>query len=59
MPGVTLQAGAVQAFLHQRLAGYKTPAVVAFHEQLPREDTGKIFKRKLRAPYWEGAHRRI
>jgi long-chain acyl-CoA synthetase len=26
---------------------------------LPREDTGKIFKRKLREPYWEGREARI
>ena len=27
--------------------------------QMPREDTGKIFKRKLREPYWAGMARRI
>ena len=27
--------------------------------ELPREDSGKIFKRKLREPYWEGLERRI
>ena len=27
--------------------------------ELPREDSGKIFKRKLRAPYWEKAGRQI
>jgi long-chain acyl-CoA synthetase len=26
---------------------------------LPREDSGKIFKRRLRDPYWERAGRRI
>ena len=43
----------------QRIAGYKVPAVVSFHTELPREDTGKIFKRSLREPYWEGVDRRI
>ena len=33
--------------------------VVSFLAQMPREDTGKIFKRKLREPYWAGADRRI
>jgi long-chain acyl-CoA synthetase len=28
-------------------------------DQLPREDTGKIFKRKLRDPYWSEAGRRV
>jgi long-chain acyl-CoA synthetase len=32
---------------------------VTLHEQLPREDTGKVFKRKLREPYWAGQQRRI
>ncbi len=58
-PGSNLDAATVQAWLRQRLAGYKVPAVVSFHTELPREDTGKIFKRKLREPYWEGVARRI
>ncbi len=49
----------VRAFLRERLAGYKVPAVIAFHDTLPREDTGKIFKRKLREPYWAGRTRRV
>jgi long-chain acyl-CoA synthetase len=57
--GVMLQADAVQGFLRERLAGYKVPAVVTFHDDLPREDTGKIFKRKLREPYWAGRSRRV
>ena len=42
-----------------RLAAYKTPRVVEFSHALPREDTGKIFKRRLRAPYWAGRERAI
>ena len=49
----------MQAFLRERLAGFKVPRVVAFHAELPREDTGKIFKRRLREPYWAGRERRI
>ena len=58
-PGQTLDAGQVQAWLRERIAGYKVPSVVAFHAELPREDTGKIFKRRLREPYWAGMARRI
>ena len=54
-----LDAAGVQAFLRERLAGFKVPRVVAFHDELPREDTGKIFKRRLREPYWAGRERRI
>jgi long-chain acyl-CoA synthetase len=55
----SITAEAVREFLKERLAGYKVPKVVAFHETLPREDSGKIFKRLLREPYWRGRGRRI
>ena len=58
-PGSALTAQDVQAWLGARIANYKVPRLVAFHEQLPREDSGKIFKRRLRAPYWEKAGRKI
>jgi long-chain acyl-CoA synthetase len=59
IPGAALTQEGVQEFLRDRLAGYKVPRVVTFHEQLPREDSGKIFKRLLRAPYWATANRQI
>ncbi|MBI5255155.1 MAG: AMP-binding protein [Burkholderiales bacterium] len=57
--GAALTPASVRAWLHERIAGYKVPHVVTLHERLPREDTGKIFKRKLREPYWQGQARRI
>jgi long-chain acyl-CoA synthetase len=57
-PGA-VDAGAVKAFLRGSLAGYKIPKVVELAVDLPREDSGKIFKRKLREPYWAGMDRRI
>ncbi len=54
-----VDAGAVRAYLAQHLARYKIPKVVELSARLPREDSGKIFKRKLRAPYWEKAGRSI
>jgi len=57
--GASLSADRVRAHLRERLAGYKVPHVVTFHDALPREDTGKIFKRKLREPYWAGRERRV
>jgi long-chain acyl-CoA synthetase len=41
------------------VAGYKVPRRVELAADLPREDSGKIFKRKLREPFWEGLERRI
>jgi long-chain acyl-CoA synthetase len=38
-------------FCRDRLAHYKCPRSVDFVDELPREDTGKIFKRKLRDQY--------
>jgi hypothetical protein len=42
-----------------RQRGAATAGVVAFHRQLPREDPGKVFKRRLRDPSWQQAGRRI
>lgn len=58
-PGSELTAQDVRHWLHERISGYKVPKVVALHAQLPREDTGKIFKRRLREPYWAGRSRRV
>jgi long-chain acyl-CoA synthetase len=46
------------AFTRARLAHFKCPRTVDFMAQLPREDTGKIFKRKLREQYRQSADTR-
>lgn len=58
-PGAVLGEGEVKAFLRSQMASYKVPKQVAFHAELPREDSGKIFKRKLREPFWAGRQTRI
>jgi long-chain acyl-CoA synthetase len=59
-PGVPPHAIAdVRAYLTQHLAGYKVPKRIEFGTDLPREDSGKIFKRRLRDPYWANAGRAI
>jgi long-chain acyl-CoA synthetase len=57
--GATLDVAAIRAHLRASLAGYKVPKHVEIQKTLPREDSGKIFKRRLRDPYWERAGRRI
>jgi long-chain acyl-CoA synthetase len=57
--GAQLSAAAVREHVGARLARYKTPRVVEFSDSLPREDSGKIFKRRLREPYWAGRERAI
>ncbi|WP_234317803.1 AMP-binding protein [Streptomyces rimosus] len=58
-PGADLTAEDVRAQVADRLASYKVPKVVAFEESLPRDESGKLFKRRLREPYWEGWGRAI
>jgi long-chain acyl-CoA synthetase len=57
--GMELSSDEVCTFLSSKLARYKVPKVIQFSNELPREDSGKIFKRKLRAPYWESCGRQI
>ncbi|ROQ63597.1 long-chain acyl-CoA synthetase [Streptomyces sp. 840.1] len=37
-----------------RLAGYKRPKTLGFITTMPRDPNGKLYKRRLREPYWEG-----
>ena len=47
--GVVLEAAAVQDFARQSLRGSKTPDVVAFADELPYTETGKLLRRVVRA----------
>lgn len=58
-PGVTLDVAALRKELAKYLADYKVPRRIEIGANLPREDSGKIFKRRLRDPYWEAAGRKI
>jgi long-chain acyl-CoA synthetase len=58
-PAVPLSAAEITAFLSGRLADFKVPRVIEFTAALPREDSGKIIKRKLREPYWAESGRNI
>ena len=46
-------------FARERLAHYKCPSTVDITGALPRNPSGKVLKRTLRAPYWEGRGRQI
>ncbi len=62
---VVLKAGhapdaqSILDYARQRIAGYKAPKSVDFAEALPRNATGKVLKRDLRAPYWAGRDRQV
>jgi long-chain acyl-CoA synthetase len=57
--GAALDAADIRARLKLALADYKTPKHIEIATSLPREDSGKIFKRRLRDPYWARAGRKI
>jgi long-chain acyl-CoA synthetase len=50
-PHAAIEAGEVRAFLRGRLAGYKVPRHIVMTPSLPREETGKIMKRRLREAF--------
>jgi acyl-CoA synthetase (AMP-forming)/AMP-acid ligase II len=43
----------------QHLARFKCPTSVTWIDALPRNPSGKILKKDLRAPYWEGRSRNV
>ncbi|MCE8005653.1 AMP-binding protein [Aestuariivita sp.] len=47
------------ALCKSRLGSLRAPKSVEIRESLPRNATGKVLKRVLRAPYWEGLERKI
>ena len=49
----------LRAFADAQLASYKRPRSYDFIAEMPRDPSGKLYKRKLRDPYWEGRDRAI
>ena len=52
-PGPDLSAS-ILASLEGRLARMKWPKRIDFIEQMPRDPSGKLLKRRLRDSYWQG-----
>ena len=57
-PGPALTAELL-AFLGDRVAKFKLPKSIDYVAELPRDPNGKLYKRRLRDPYWEGRDRAI
>jgi long-chain acyl-CoA synthetase len=57
--GAALSEARLMAHCRERLAGYKCPTSVEWVEVLPRNPSGKVLKKDLRAPYWEGRTRMV
>jgi fatty-acyl-CoA synthase/long-chain acyl-CoA synthetase len=47
------------AWARDYLAGYKLPRSVSFIDEIPRNASGKILKKVLREPFWQGRERRV
>ncbi len=56
-PNTTATESDIIETARRHLASYQKPRSVEFVAELPKAPTGKILKRELRAPYWEGAER--
>jgi len=59
-PGCTPSEADIIAYAKTRIAGYKCPKSIDIRsEPLPRNPSGKVLRRHLRAPYWEGRERNV
>ena len=56
-PGATVDPEALIAYAREHLASFKCPKTVDVLDELPRNATGKILKKDLRAPHWAGRER--
>jgi long-chain acyl-CoA synthetase len=60
VPGATASLGLAEELLAHcasQLATYKCPRSIEFTEAMPRDPNGKLYKRRLRDPYWERSGR--
>ncbi|TNE34328.1 MAG: fatty acid--CoA ligase, partial [Alphaproteobacteria bacterium] len=58
-PGMEVDPNDVIAWARERIAPFKVPKSVDVIPELPRNPTGKVMRRELRAPYWEGRERQV
>jgi long-chain acyl-CoA synthetase len=49
----------ILAWSADKLAKYKTPRSIDFVTEMPRDPNGKLYKRRLRDPYWADRERAI
>jgi len=57
--GMSATEEEVIEFCKNHLAGYKKPTSVDFIDALPKNDNGKILRKDLKEPYWQGKGRKI
>jgi long-chain acyl-CoA synthetase len=59
VPGNAALSEEILGFCADKLAKYKTPKTIDFIAEMPRDPNGKLYKRKLRDPWWQGRERAI
>ena len=57
--GESLSEDEAIAHCKKKLGGVKAPKSVEFRAEIPKTPAGKIDRKKLRAPYWQGAERAV
>jgi acyl-CoA synthetase (AMP-forming)/AMP-acid ligase II len=57
--GMTVPAEELIAHAKTRIGSYKVPKTIKFVAELPLSPVGKVLRRHVRTPYWEGQERRV
>jgi acyl-CoA synthetase (AMP-forming)/AMP-acid ligase II len=58
-PGATINPDSIINWARERIAGFKVPKSVDVVAVLPRNASGKVLRKDLRAPYWVGRDRQV
>ncbi|MGL3819488.1 fatty acid--CoA ligase [Sphingopyxis sp. R3-92] len=58
-PGMSVEEADIIAWARERIAPFKCPRSIDVIEALPRNASGKILRKDLRAPYWAGYERMV
>nr|MBA2522198.1 AMP-binding protein [Solirubrobacterales bacterium] len=59
-PGAVADQQAIVNRCRELIAGYKVPRSIEFHDEpLPKSGAGKLLKRELRKPHWDGHDRQV
>ncbi len=58
-PGAIIDEADVISWARERIAGFKVPKSIDVIPVLPRNASGKILRKDLRAPYWAGRERQV
>jgi fatty-acyl-CoA synthase len=57
--GMTVSAEELIAHAKTRIGSYKVPKTIKFVDELPLSPVGKVLRRQVRTPHWEGQERRV